>query len=163
MILQKFKPDEYYDSVKHIDFQKLKDNDYKNLLFDIDNTLVEDGQPATPEVIKLFHDLKGYGFKIGIISNNQASRVKPFAKDVNVLCVSSAHKPDKIGYDKIMKLMGTDTDHTCMIGDQLFTDIYGANKLNIHSILVKPISKKEPFIVKIKRLPERILIKLLKI
>jgi len=98
------------------------------------------------------------GFDTCLISNNRKPRVKSFSEKVKSRYLYDAHKPSKKGYRKAMKQMGTDTAHTLLIGDQLFTDVYGARRVGIHSILVKPIHPKEPLQVVLKRCLERIVL-----
>ena len=64
------------------------------------------------------------------------------------------------GYLKAMKKMGTTRENTLFVGDQLFTDIWGANNAKLHSILVKPIDKKEEIQIVLKRFLEYPIIKL---
>lgn len=153
-------PCERHASIKDIDFEKLHRMGIISLIFDIDNTLVPDGADSTPEIKTLISELKKQ-FRICLLSNNELARVKPFAESLDVDYICHARKPSPDGYKTAIKTMKTDAVHSCMIGDQLFTDIYGANKLNIYSILVTPISKKEPFAVRIKRIPEKIAIALI--
>ena len=61
-------------------------------------------------------------------------------------------------YEKGMKLMGTDRSNTLFVGDQLFTDVYGANRANVYSILVKPMNPKEEIQIVLKRYLERIVL-----
>ena len=62
------------------------------------------------------------------------------------------------GYEKAMQMMGTDRSNTLFVGDQLFTDIFGANRAGIHSILVRPIHPKEEIQIVIKRYFENIIL-----
>ena len=79
----------------------------KNILFDVDNTLVEHDQPVTLPAIELFENLKEIGFKTCIISNNKDYRVKPLADALESEYVYKAGKPSKTGYEKGMEIMGT--------------------------------------------------------
>ena len=153
-----FYPGEYLDSTYLIDFDKLYIDGYRGLIFDIDNTLVEHGVVADQRVIDLFEKLKKIGFNTCLISNNQEPRVKPFADEVHTMFVSNAHKPSTVNYMKAMKLMNTDKKNTIFIGDQLFTDVWGANRAGIRTILVKPIGKKEEIQIVLKRYLEKIVL-----
>jgi len=157
-LFKTFYPGEYLDSTYVIDFDKLYIDGFRGLIFDIDNTLVEHGVVADQRVIDLFKKLKKIGFYTCLISNNQEPRVKPFADKVNSMFVSNAHKPSTVNYIKAMKLMNTDKKNTVFIGDQLFTDIWGANRAGIRTILVKPIGKKEEIQIVLKRYLEKIII-----
>ncbi len=157
-MLQKFYPKECADSTYDIDFKALYELGYRGLLFDIDNTLVEHGAAADERAIQLFKDLKRIGFQVCLISNNQEERVKSFNKDIKVRYVYDAHKPSTKNYFKAMKLMGTKPSNTVFVGDQLFTDVYGANRSGIMTYFVKPIGPKEEIQIVLKRYLERIVL-----
>ena len=88
-----FFPDEYVVSTYVIPFEKLYEEGYKGLVFDIDNTLVPHGAPADERAVKLFERLRKMGFSTCLISNNQEPRVRPFAEKVESKFVCNAHKP----------------------------------------------------------------------
>ena len=150
-MLEAFYPDEYLDSVYTIDFQKIYDEGYRGLLFDIDNTLVPHGAPATREAVSFFENLRRIGLHSCFVSNNQRPRVAPFAVAVGEQFVENAHKPSVSGYQRGMKLLGTGEKDTLFIGDQLFTDIFGAKRAGLRTILVKPIHPKEEIQIVLKR------------
>jgi HAD superfamily phosphatase (TIGR01668 family) len=157
-MLQKFYPSEIADSAYAIDYKSLYQQGYRGLLFDIDNTLVEHGAPANKRAIELISKLKEIGFRVCLISNNQEERVSSFNKEIKVHYVYDAHKPSRKSYYKAMKLMGTKPRNTVFIGDQLFTDVYGANRAGIKSYFVKPIGPKEEIQIVLKRYLERIVL-----
>ena len=131
---------------------------YRGLIFDIDNTLVPHGEPADERAKALFAHLKELGFSCCLLSNNQLERVQMFNRDVLVHYIEDAHKPSRKNYLKAMELMGTDLSDTVFIGDQLFTDVWGAKKAGIYSILVKPIHPKEEIQIVLKRRLEQIVL-----
>lgn len=153
-----FFPDRYVASTYVIDFEKLYEAGYRGLIFDIDNTLVPHGAPADERAVKLFRKLKQLGYRCCLISNNQEPRVKMFNKDIQVDYVYDAHKPSTKNYKKAMEIMGTDTENTLFIGDQLFTDVWGAKRTGISNILVKPIHPKEEIQIVLKRYLEKIVL-----
>lgn len=153
-----FFPDKYVTSTYVIDFEKLYENGFRGLVFDIDNTLVPHGAPADKRAIKLFERLKAIGFRCCLISNNQEPRVKMFNEPIQVDYVFDAHKPSRKNYLKAMEIMGTDKNTTVFIGDQLFTDVWGAKRSGIPSILVKPIHPKEEIQIVLKRYLEKIVL-----
>lgn len=151
-----FFPTEYYKSIFDVDFNKLKEKGYKGLMFDIDNTLVPfDVAHPTQEIIDLFTQLKEQGFKICLVSNNTEARVLRFNERLKVYAVPKALKPMRRNLRKAMKLMETQVNNSVFIGDQLFTDVWGGNRLGLMTILVKPIAEKEEWITKIKRSTEK--------
>lgn len=150
-MLQRFYPGEYLDSSYIVPYEELYRQGYRGLIFDIDNTLVPHGAPADEQAIRLFGRLKAMGFACCLLSNNKEPRVKMFNDAVHVQYIFNAHKPAVANYRKAMELMGTDTDTTVFIGDQIFTDVYGANRAGIRTILVKPIHPKEEIQIVLKR------------
>ena len=156
--LHMFYPDEYLDSTYEIDFDLLYKKGYRGVIFDIDNTLVPHGAPADARAEALFSHLKSIGFSCCLLSNNQRPRVELFNKNIGVNFIEDAHKPSVKSYQKAMKMMGTDTENTLFVGDQLFTDVFGASRTGIHSILVKPIHPKEEIQIVLKRYLEKIVL-----
>ncbi|MCR5203159.1 MAG: HAD hydrolase-like protein [Lachnospiraceae bacterium] len=156
-------PSADFNSTYEIDFQKYYDKGYRGLMFDIDNTIVEHDEPATGRCSELFEKLHAMGFKTCLISNNKDYRVKPLADIVKSDYVYKAGKPLKKGYIQGMEKMGTNRRNTIFIGDQIFTDIWGANNARVHSILVKPIAKHEEIQIILKRIPEKPIIALYKL
>ncbi len=157
-MFQKFYPDEYLDSTYVIDFDALYRKGYRGIIFDIDNTLVPHGAPADARAKALFAHLKELGFQCCLLSNNQRPRVEMFNEEIKVHFIENAHKPSRKSYHRAMELMGTDLRTTLFVGDQLFTDVYGARRTGIYSILVKPIHPKEEIQIVLKRYLERIVL-----
>lgn len=157
-MFQTFYPDEYLDSTYVIDFAGMREKGYKAVIFDIDNTLVEHGAPADERSIKLIQNLKELGYEIMLLSNNKEGRVKMFNDAVHVRYIYKANKPAKKNYLKAMELMHSTKETTLFVGDQLFTDVWGAKRTGIHSILVKPIDKKEEIQIVLKRYLEKIVL-----
>jgi HAD superfamily phosphatase (TIGR01668 family) len=157
-MLERFYPTAYYDSAYNIDYDGLYKAGYKGIIYDVDNTLVEHGAPVTTRAIELFNKLHSKGIKTCIISNNKEYRVKPLADKVHSEYVSNAKKPSPVNYIKAMEIMGTDVNNTLFIGDQLFTDVWGANRAGIKTILVAPIAKHEEIQIVLKRYLEAIVL-----
>lgn len=153
-----FFPDEYLDSTYAIDFEELYRQGYRGLIFDIDNTLVPHGAPADTKAVVLFRRLKEIGFQCCLLSNNQYERVASFNKKVKVHFIEDAHKPSRKNYLKAMELMGSSLSTTVFIGDQLFTDVYGAKRTGMRNILVRPIHPKEEIQIVFKRKLEKIVL-----
>lgn len=153
-----FFPDECVKSTYKINFGDLYAQGYRGLIFDIDNTLVPHGAPADERAIELFQQLKKTGFQCCLLSNNQIERVSSFNDKVGVHFVEDAHKPSRRNYLKAMELMGTNVENTVFIGDQLFTDVYGAKRTGIRNILVQPIHPHEEIQIVLKRYLEKIVL-----
>lgn len=153
-----FFPDEYVASTYEIPFEKLYKEGYRGLIFDIDNTLVMHGAPADERAKELFTRLKEIGFDCCLLSNNKEPRVKMFNEEIGVHYIFDAHKPSRTNYRKAMELMGTDEKTTVFVGDQLFTDVWGAKRTGIRNILVQPINPKEEIQIVLKRKLEKIVL-----
>ena len=146
-----FYPDVYLDSAYEIDFEMLYQKGFRGVIFDIDNTLVPHGAPADERSIALFDRLRRIGFASVLLSNNKEPRVKMFNDKVHSRYLYKAGKPAKKGYLTAMELMGTGPDTTVFVGDQLFTDVWGAKRTGILTYLVKPIHPKEEIQIVLKR------------
>lgn len=157
-MLQRFYPDNEADNAYGIEYENLYQKGYRGIIFDIDNTLVPHGAPADERAEELFARLHRIGYKTLLLSNNKEPRVKSFCDRVNSQYIFKAGKPGRAGYERAMKLMGTAPQNTLFVGDQLFTDVWGAKKVGIVTYLVKPIHPKEEIQIVLKRKLERIVL-----
>ena len=157
-MFEKYFPDETVASAYDIDYEMLYSEGYRGLLFDIDNTLVKHGEMADERAKKLFLRLRRIGFECCLISNNKKTRVNMFNEDIGVHSLFNAHKPAAKGYYYAMELMNTNLNNTVFIGDQLFTDIFGAKKIGMKNYLVSPINKREEIQIVIKRKLENVVL-----
>lgn len=132
-----FYPYAYAESVFHIDYEKLYEKGFRALIFDIDNTLVHHGDDSTPEVDALFRRIQSIGFQTLLLSNNTEERIKSFLKNIDSLYIQDAEKPRKSGYYKALQMLKVKKEEVVVVGDQIFTDILGANRCGVASILVK--------------------------
>ena len=154
-MLEIFYPDTRCASSYQIPYEEYYRQGIRGVIFDIDNTLVMHGAPATPEAAALFEKLRGIGLNTCLISNNSAERVAPFAEAVGSPFMSKAGKPSRRGYMEAMRLMGTNAESTLFVGDQRFTDIWGANRCGIRTVLVNPIHPREEIQIVLKRFLEK--------
>ena len=150
-MLERFFPDEYYESTYIIDFEQYYKDGYRGVIFDIDNTLVTHGAPADERSIALFECLRKTGFDSVLLSNNKEPRVAMFNEPIGTHMIWKAGKPLPDNYGKAMELMHTDITNTLFVGDQLFTDILGAKNAGIKALLVKPMNPKEEIQIVLKR------------
>lgn len=139
-----------------VPYSRLRADGFRGIIFDIDNTLVPHGAPADEKSRHLFAQLAEMGFELALISNNDEERVRPFAEAVKAYYVTKAGKPLVRGFEEAMRIMGTTASDTFLVGDQIFTDIWGGRAAGIFSILVNPVdpSKETPFIY-LKRVLEK--------
>ena len=172
-------PDEYLDSAYDIDYEKFYEDGFRGVIFDIDNTLVPQDAPSDERSDALLRRLKDIGYQVMLLSNNKEPRVKMFLDtmkerdqeekqnqsgsdagestkpETKIEYIHKAGKPSRKGYRKAMEQMGTNTGNTLFVGDQLFTDIKGANNAGIKSFLVDPIGNKATLFIRFKRRLEK--------
>lgn len=153
-------PKGYFDSVRDIKIEYLKENEIKAIILDVDNTLIDYYKNFPKGTKEWVARLKEYGIKFCILSNsNKIEKVKDVAKQIDVPYFYFAKKPLKIGFKKAKKLLNVEEKHIAVVGDQIMTDIIGANRCKMFSILVKPIKEKDIIITRIKRPIENLIIK----
>ena len=141
----------------------LKERGLKGLMLDLDNTLVEWGQvQIAPETAAWVREMKNAGFKLCIISNALEDRVKVVGEKLGIPWVAQAIKPRKSPFKKALALLGTTPGETATVGDQLFTDVWGGNRMALFTIWTRPISGRELFFTKIVRRLEKLVAKRLK-
>ena len=158
MIFQTFFPEEQAESAYDIAYEDLFEQGYRGVIFDIDNTLVEHGADADERAEELFRRLGKTGWKSCLLSNNKEERVRRFNQKIHTQYIYKAGKPSRKGYQEAMKRMGTRPENTVFVGDQLFTDVWGAKRAGLKNILVKPIAPKEEIQIVLKRKLERIVL-----
>lgn len=160
--MEKYVPDIYTKSIYAINYDKLKEQGIKCLLFDLDNTLVPYSIKEADEKIKQLFDVLKNDFNVVLFSNSPKTRIKSFKDYLEVDCLASAKKPFRKSFDKILNEFKYEENEVAIIGDQLYTDILGGNKVGIMTILVNPVSNKYPFWTKLGRLNEKRIINKLK-
>lgn len=157
-MFKRFYPHHEVESAYTINYEKLYEDGFRGIIFDIDNTLVPHGAPADERAVALFERLKKKGFRIMLLSNNKEPRVKLFNDAVKVNYIYKAGKPGVKGYQRAMEKMETRPESTMFVGDQLFTDVWGAKKAGIETWLVSPIHPKEEIQIVLKRYLEKIVL-----
>ena len=152
--MSKFFPDMYQKSIYDIDYKKLKHSGIKCILFDLDNTCVPFHEnEGNDSLKKLFNKLTKMKFKVIIFSNSPERRLKKFS-NLGVEYNSSSKKPLSHSFYKILNKYNFKKGEVCIVGDQLFTDIYGGNKVGIRTCLVEPITDVDFFLTKFSRIFE---------
>lgn len=157
-MLERFYPDEYLASAYDIPYEALYEQGYRGIIFDIDNTLVPHGAPADERSIALFDRLRRIGYESMLLSNNKEPRVRTFNDKVKSQYIYKANKPFPESYRRAMEQMQTTSATTFFVGDQLFTDVWGAKRAGIKTYLVKPIHPKEEIQIVLKRILERVVL-----
>lgn len=159
-MLNQFIPRAAVRSVFDIDLDSLKQKGLKGIITDLDNTLVGARVPyATPELADWLELVQSRGFKLVIVSNNSRDRVSTFAEPLSVPFIHRAKKPIGIAFRKSLDIMQIGADEAAMIGDQMLTDIFGGNRMGLHTILVEPIAiQDEGLFTKVNRRLERLVV-----
>lgn len=155
-MIKKLYPTQYIQSIYEIDLLQLKKNGIRGIIFDIDNTLVpyDEVEPNT-KIIDFFEMLRKNGFIITLVSNNTEDRVVKFNEKLKVFALHKSHKPLTRNFIKALRMMKCEKNEAIIVGDQIFTDVFGGNKAGIQTILVRPVSDKDEWKTKIKRGVER--------
>lgn len=158
-----FTPDYYIKSYKNLNIDRLRQQQIKVLVCDIDNTLVAHDEAYPDEHVKAFiQRVKDAGIQVVLVSNNVKERVETFAKELDVKTYPFAKKPLKITYLKMMKDCGCKSKEIAVLGDQLLTDMLGANRVGFYTILTHPVAQKDLTCTKINRVVENMVFGLLK-
>ena len=145
-----------YNSVLELSPGWLHRQGVKGLILDMDNTIaLHNENTVLPGLEDWLGALRAAGIAVTVLSNNDEERVKPLADRLQIGYVHSAGKPRRRGYFAAMGRMGTGPENTLMAGDQLFTDIWGASRAGLRTVLVTPIAERETALIKLKRILER--------
>lgn len=156
----KLYPDLYLTNVKEITLELLNKNKIKGLILDVDNTLIDFDKNLLEGVKQWCDNLKQNNIKMCILSNtNKIKKVEKVAKILDLEYLYFAHKPNKKGFYKAQKLLGLKVNEIATVGDQVFTDVLGGNRVGMFTILTKPIDERDIIITKIKRPFENAVIK----
>jgi len=149
----KLYPKLYLKSVKEITYEILEENNIKGLILDVDNTLIDYYKNMPDGVEEWCKELQNKNIKFCIASNsNERRKVEGVAEKLGIPFIFFAQKPFKRGLNRARNIMGLNDKETAVVGDQIFTDVLGANRCNMFSILVEPINaEKDFFITQIKR------------
>lgn len=154
-----FYPNLYCKNVLEITVETLQKNDIKGLVLDVDNTLIDIDRNMNPKIKDWVDELKRAGIKLCIVSNtNKVDKVRKVSATLDLPYFYFAKKPFKGGFKKARALMELEFKNMAAVGDQIMTDVIGANRCKMFSILVDPLSTKDIFITKVKRPIEKIII-----
>jgi len=158
-MFEKLYPTFMFDKVEDIPYELFKKERISAVIFDMDNTLVDHKYAYNKNVKEWLKELKKKDIKICILSNSPKTNiVKRVGRELSMKYLYNAFKPWSFGFKKAMDMLDEKKENIIIIGDQLFTDIYGGNRFGIKTILVKPIEKKEFWGTRIKRPLEKFII-----
>lgn len=153
-------PKAYFDKITDITIDFLKKNKINGLILDVDNTLIDFDRVMLLGLKEWTNEMKKNSIKLYILSNsNKKDKVSKVANDLELEYTCFARKPLKSGFKKAIQILNLDPKNIGVVGDQILTDVLGANRCKMFSILVKPINERDIWITRIKRPFENILIK----
>ena len=145
-------PIAYFCNVGEITYEFLEKNNLKALILDVDNTLIDYDRNLSEENIIWANSLKEKGIKLYILSNtNKKEKVEVVSKKMDIPYINFAKKPFKSGFEKVKRILNEDYKNIAVVGDQIFTDVLGANRCKMYGILVEPVGKKDILLTRVKR------------
>ena len=153
-------PDYRFPTFDLANAEFLKSIGVKGIVLDVDNTLEPYENPLPTEKVKLWlSELTANGINAAIVSNNNKERIELFNSELGLFACYKAKKPFKKNILRAMEHMGTTSENTVLMGDQVFTDVWAARNAGIKAILVPPIRDKRDVFTKFKRLLEKPILK----
>ncbi|NLV92782.1 MAG: YqeG family HAD IIIA-type phosphatase [Firmicutes bacterium] len=159
-MIERFCPDEVHRSLSDIDLSKLWQQGIRGIILDVDNTIVRwDSSVLPTETLEWIADAKERGFRLCIASNGVSRRVKALAREMDIPAIAKAVKPRKKPFRSALELLRTGPEETMVIGDQVFTDVFGGNRLNLYTVLINPLGTKELRTTRLMRRLERSVIR----
>lgn len=156
-------PKKYYNSIFEIDLGELKQKGITGIIVDLDNTLIAWNENEAPEKLRQWlKKVAEMGFRVCIASNNRFARATAIAVELQLPLIARAWKPRRKAFKRGMAILKTQRAETAVIGDQIFTDVLGGNRMGLYTILVVPISQKELPTTKLLRRVERLILRRVK-
>lgn len=152
-------PNQFVEDIYHINLKQLAEKGIRGIIADLDNTLVPwNDNELFPEVLEWIKEVKDRGFKVCIVSNNHSERGDDLAKALNVPAIWRAVKPRRGSFRRALRIMDLKPAKVAVVGDQIFTDILGGNRLGLHTILVRPLNKREFIVTRLIRHFEKVIL-----
>ena len=155
-----FQPQYIFNRITDVTPQLIRHTGTQGIILDIDNTLTLHDHPIPADgVTEWLDNIKSLGIKMIILSNNSPERAEPFADSLGLPFIARAKKPGKKGFLSACGALGIAPKNTMVIGDQIFTDIWGGNRIKSVTVLVKPFELESMLFFRFKRRLERPVIK----
>lgn len=159
-MFKKFYPDLRCESIDSIPDEYFLSHGIRYAILDIDNTLVAYTSPLPDErALGFLGRLGRLGIKYCFVSNNHAERVAAFCEGLGTFYIANSRKPLIYNLKRAMRRLGAQKNNTVLIGDQIFTDVYAANRAGLYSVMVDPIEPKETPFFGFKRAMERVVMR----
>lgn len=158
--LRRFYPTYIYEKVEDIPYELIEKENIELIMLDMDNTLIDNNKKYNKELKEWIKNMGMRNVKLCILSNSPfGDKVKQIANELNIPYEFNATKPFLKGFKKVIEQNNIPKDSVLMIGDQIFTDVWGGNRVGVKTILVTPINKSESILSKVKRPLEKIILK----
>lgn len=156
-----FYPKSYFNSILEIDSNFFLKNNIKAILLDIDNTILDTEDNMVEGLEDWVKNIQNQGIKFCIVSNtNKKKKAERMSKILDIPYVYFAKKPLKFGFKKAKKILQEENNQNiAVIGDQVLTDVLGANRCKMYSILVAPLKSSDIWVTKFNRLLEKQILK----
>ncbi len=154
-------PHRYCGRVSEVDPAELKSLGIRAVLLDLDNTLVPwQGHDVPEDVLDWLERLRAAGLRLYLVSNTRfGRRLRQLSERLQIPCVRRAWKPRRRGFRNALAALSVAPEHTAMVGDQMFTDVLGGNRLGLYTIMVRPMARREFVGTKVSRFVERRLLR----
>jgi hypothetical protein len=135
-------PKQLCRSIYTLDLDRLQRRGIKVLFADLDNTLARYAERTpSPQVREWKRALEAHGIRLFVLSNSRkATRADEFCRQLDIPYLKHAGKPKKAGFQRALTLNEVTAQEAAIVGDQIFTDILGGNRSEVHSILVHPLA-----------------------
>ncbi len=156
-----FYPKSYFNNILEININFLLENNIKAILLDIDNTLIDYDNKIILGLEEWVENVKKHNIKFCILSNtNNKRKAEKMAKKLDMPYIFFAKKPLRFGFNRAKKIVQIeDSRRIAVIGDQVLTDVLGANRSGMYSILVAPLKNKDIFVTRFNRMLEKIILR----
>lgn len=147
--------------ITDITIEMLKENNIKGMILDVDNTLIDLDRVPLEGIKEWMDNMKNEGIKFCIASNSlKKDKIEKVAKMLDIPYVHFSAKPTKIGLKKAKQILGIENSkNIAEVGDQLFTDVLGTNRMKMFSILTEPLCEEKVKINNLKRKLEKRVLK----
>ncbi|HWI54129.1 MAG TPA: YqeG family HAD IIIA-type phosphatase [Desulfobacteria bacterium] len=158
-MLRKFYPKAYISSLAQIGPDYFLQKGIKGVILDLDNTIIPwRSGVMEPYMSELLNTYLEAGLKLCVVSNALSNRVERLLKPIGIPGIARAVKPRRKAFMEALQILGTADSETAVVGDQIFTDILGGNRLGLYTVLVVPISKREFLGTRLVRIIEKTMI-----
>lgn len=150
-------------SLYDIEINILEQRGIRGIIFDLDNTIIAwDSPQMSPDISQWMNSILDKGFQLCLLSNNMDKRVKDIAEVFGIPYVARACKPAKSGFRQALTILKLTGNQVAVVGDQLFTDMLGGNRLGLYTIWVAPLSTTEFVGTKVTRRLEKLTVRILR-